>query len=381
MNEIILNSIFLIACGKWMNRKNEIKILVIDDDENLRNTIEAFFEDLEYVVYTADNGRSGIEVFRRKNPDIVLSDLRMPGVDGFEVIDVVRSESEKTPIIVISGIGVMEDALDAIKRGAWEYIMKPIYDMAALEHAVKKSLERAKLIRENEKYQLFLEEMVEERTAELLKEINIRKKAESDLVVSMNRLRQTIDGVVEAIVMAVEIRDRYTAGHQKRVAGLAEAIAREMGIDEDIIDGISVSSKIHDLGKLAVPSEILTKPTRLSETEFDIIKTHAQYGYDILENVEFSWPVAEIVYQHHERIDGSGYPRGLSDGEILLEAKILSVSDVVEAMASHRPYRPSLGIDFALEEIEKNNGKLYDKDVADICLYLLKNGKYELEEQ
>ncbi len=363
-----------------MSENKDIKILVIDDDENLRSTIEAFFEDLEYNIFTADDGKSGIEVFRREKPDIVLSDLRMPGVDGFEVIDVVSSESEKTPIIVISGIGIMEDALDAIKRGAWEYIMKPIYDMGALEHAVKKSLERARLIRENEKYQLFLEEMVEERTAELQKEINTRKKAEGDLVVSMNRLRQTIDGVVEAIVMAVEIRDRYTAGHQKRVAGLAEAISREMGIDQDIIDGISVASKIHDLGKLAVPSEILTKPTRLTETEFDIIKTHAQYGYDILKNVEFSWPVAEIVYQHHERIDGSGYPRGLGNDEILLEAKILSVSDVVEAMASHRPYRPSLGLDFALEEIDINNGKLYDKEVADTCLYLLRNGKYELEE-
>lgn len=362
-----------------MSENKEIKILVIDDDENLRNTIEAFFEDLEYDVYTAEDGKKGIEIFRRESPDIVLSDLRMPGVDGFKVIDVIKNESEKTPIIVISGIGIMEDALDAIKRGAWEYIMKPIYDMGVLEHAVKKSLERSELIRENEKYQLFLEEMVEDRTAELQNEINTRKKAESDLVITMNRLRQTIDGVVEAIVMAVEIRDRYTAGHQKRVASLAEAIAREMGIGSEIIEGISVASKIHDLGKLAVPSEILTKPTMLTETEFDIIKTHAQYGYDILKNVEFSWPVAEIVYQHHERIDGSGYPRGLSNDEILLEAKILSVSDVVEAMASHRPYRPSLGLEDALEEIEKNNGKLYDKEVADICLYLFRNGKYELE--
>jgi putative two-component system response regulator len=362
-----------------MKKNKEIKILVIDDDENLRNTIEAFFEDLEYDVYTADNGKRGIEVFRRENPDIVLSDLRMPGVDGFEVIDVVRNESEKTPIIVISGIGIMEDALDAIKRGAWEYIMKPIYDMGALDHAVKKSLERAELIKENVKYQLFLEEMVEERTVDLRKEINTRKKAEADLVLSMNRLRKTIDGVVEAIVMAVEIRDRYTAGHQKRVAGLAEAIAREMGMDSDVVDGISVAGKIHDLGKLAVPAEILAKPTILSDTEFDIIKTHAQYGYDILKNVEFLWPVAEIVYQHHERIDGSGYPRGLGGDEILLEAKIISVSDVVEAMASHRPYRPSLGLDFALEEIEKNNGKLYDKEVADVCVSLLRSGKYELE--
>ncbi len=362
-----------------MNKNKETKILVVDDDENLRDAIEAFFLDLEYDVYTAENGVEGIDIFRKEKPDIILSDLRMPQVDGFGVIDIVKSESEKTPIIVISGIGIMEEALDAIKRGAWDYIMKPIYDMGALDHAVKKSLERARLIRENEMYQLHLEEMVEARTAELKKEINIREKAESDLVLSMNKLRQTTDSVVEAIVMAVEIRDRYTAGHQKRVAGLAEAIAREMGIDQDIIDGISVASKIHDLGKLAVPTEILTKPVLLTDTEFDIIKTHVQHGYDILKNVEFSWPVAEIVYQHHERIDGSGYPRGLHGDEILLEAKILSVSDVVEAMASHRPYRPSLGMDFALEELDINNGKLYDHVVADTCLYLLRSGKYELE--
>jgi putative nucleotidyltransferase with HDIG domain len=177
----------------------------------------------------------------------------------------------------------------------------------------------------------------------------------------------------------VETRDPYTSGHQTRSANLARAIAMEMGLPEDKIDAIRMAGSIHDIGKLSIPAEILSKPTKLSAIEWLLIKEHAQRGYEILKDVESPWPLAEIVHQHHERMDGSGYPRSLKGEEILIEARILSVADVVEAMASHRPYRPGLGIDAALNEIEKNSGIFYDATVADACLRLFREKGFKLE--
>ena len=178
---------------------------------------------------------------------------------------------------------------------------------------------------------------------------------------------------------AVESRDPYTAGHQNRSADLARAIATEMGLSQDKIDGISMAGSINDIGKLSVPAEILAKPTKLSEIEFPLVKQHALKGYEMLKDVESPWPLAEMVYQHHERMDGSGYPRCLKGDEILMEARILAVADVVESMASHRPYRPALGIDAALAEIENNKGTLYDTDVGDACLRLFREKGFQLE--
>ncbi|MBA4397394.1 MAG: hypothetical protein C0394_08430 [Syntrophus sp. (in: bacteria)] len=163
-----------------------------------------------------------------------------------------------------------------------------------------------------------------------------------------------------------------------RSADLARAIATEMGLPREKIDGIYLAGSIHDVGKLSVPAEIMSKPTKLTNIEFSLIKEHSQRGYEILKDVESSWPLAEIVYQHHERMNGSGYPRNLKGDEILMAARILAVSDVVEAMASHRPYRPALGIDSALEEISKNRGILYDAEAADACLKLFEEKRYRL---
>ncbi|MDD5525545.1 MAG: HD-GYP domain-containing protein [Smithella sp.] len=168
----------------------------------------------------------------------------------------------------------------------------------------------------------------------------------------------------------MESRDPYTAGYQSRSADLARAIATEIGLDQDKIDGIYMAGIVHDIGKIAIPAEILIKPTKLTNIEFSLIKQHSVSGYEILKDVESPWSLAEIVYQHHERMDGSGYPRNLKGDEIIMEARILSVADVVEAMASHRPYRAALGIEAALEEIKKNKGTLYDDAVADACLML-----------
>jgi PAS domain S-box-containing protein/putative nucleotidyltransferase with HDIG domain len=213
----------------------------------------------------------------------------------------------------------------------------------------------------------------------LNEDITMRKQADEERKQSLERLRKALGATIQVMVSAVEMRDPYTAGHQIRSADLARAIAMEMGLPREKIDGIRMAGSIHDIGKLSIPAEILSKPTKLSEIEFSLIKEHARKGFEMLKDVEFPWPLAEIAYQHHERMDGSGYPRNLKGDEILMEARIMAVADVVESMASHRPYRPGLGIDAALEEIEKNKGIFYDNTVADACLRLFREKGFQLK--
>jgi PAS domain S-box-containing protein/putative nucleotidyltransferase with HDIG domain len=196
---------------------------------------------------------------------------------------------------------------------------------------------------------------------------------------SFDRLRNALGGTVRAIASMVETKDPYTADHQRLVGDLARAIATEMGLSNDQVEGLSVAAIIHDIGKVSVPAEILSKPTKLTDLEFSLIKTHVQAGYDILKDIDFPWPVARMVLEHHERINGSGYPQKIRGEDILLEARILAVADVVDAMSSHRPYRPTLGVDAALEEIEKNKGTLYDCAVAETCLKLFREKGYLLK--
>jgi len=216
--------------------------------------------------------------------------------------------------------------------------------------------------------------------AERLGQITQRRQAEETLKNTLESLRKAFGTTIQVMVAAVEVRDPYTAGHQLRVADLARAIATEMGLPQDTIEGIRMAGSIHDIGKLSVPAEILSKPTKLSDIEFSLIKGHARKGYEMLKDIESPWPLAEIVYQHHERMDGSGYPRNLKGDEILMEARIMAVADVVEAMASHRPYRPAVGIDAALKEIEGNRGVLYDADVVDVCLRLFREKGFQFKD-
>jgi HD-GYP domain-containing protein (c-di-GMP phosphodiesterase class II) len=212
-------------------------------------------------------------------------------------------------------------------------------------------------------------------------DITERKQAEDHLKETLESLRRAVDATIQVMVSAVEARDPYTAGHQTRSADLARAIATEMGLSQDQTEGIGIAGSIHDIGKLSIPAEILSKPTKLTEIEYSLIKEHARKGFEILKKVESSWPLAEIVYQHHERMDGSGYPRKLKGEEIIVEARILAVADVVEAMASHRPYRPALGLKAALEEIEKNRAILYDASIVDACLSLFREKGFRFEER
>jgi putative nucleotidyltransferase with HDIG domain len=334
----------------------KIKILTIDDEYLIRETISDYLEDFGYEVIQAENGKKGIDVFRSERPDLILVDLRMPEMDGLDVLSVICKEAPQIPIIMVSGTGILQDAIEAIRKGAWDYVSKPIQDMAVLDYAVNRSLERAQLLRENESYKKHLEEKVLKRTKELEK--------------SNAQLRSTLEDIVESLSILTEKRDPYTSGHQKRVSVIAAMIAREMSLSEEEITAIRFAGQLHDIGKIYVPAEFLSKPTRLDEEEMAVIKKHPTIGYEILKYIQFPWPIAKTIYQHHERMDGSGYPMGLTEPDILMDAKIIAIADVVEAMSSHRPYRPALGVQKALDEIKKNTGKYYCSDCADALFRL-----------
>jgi HD-GYP domain-containing protein (c-di-GMP phosphodiesterase class II) len=210
---------------------------------------------------------------------------------------------------------------------------------------------------------------------------SLHTRHERDLALEKNQqqlvqLQDNLEDTVRAIATIVEMRDPYTSGHQVRVAEVAAAIAKQMRLPDEQVHAIHLAGVVHDLGKIQIPAEILSKPGKLSDLEYLLIKTHPQAGYDILKGIDFPWPIAQMVLQHHERMDGSGYPQGLEGDQIILGARILSVADVVEAMSSHRPYRPGLGVETALEEITRTRGMYYDPQVVDACLALFREQHY-----
>lgn len=212
-----------------------------------------------------------------------------------------------------------------------------------------------------------------------LRDITARKQAEEQIRQGIVRLSKNLEEAVISLASAFEMKDPYTAGHQRRVTDIACAIARKMAIDDEQYQGLRLASLVHDIGKINVPAEILSKPGKLTQPEMDLIRSHSEAGYNILKKINFPWPIAQIVRQHHERLDGSGYPLALMGDEILMEARIIAVADVIEAMASHRPYRPSLGIEKALQEIEANQGILYDEAVVEVCMDLFRSGKFRID--
>ena len=337
-----------------IDTNNKTKILFIDDSSMMCKTISKYLVDTGYIVYTAMNGEEGIEVFYEKKPDIVLTDLKMPVMDGLTVLLNIKRDSPDIPVIIISGQGLIKDVIKALRLGAWDYITKPIEDMNILEYAIQKSLERSRLILKNRGYEKNLQEIVHQRTIEL-EEAN-------------KNLESMVTEIVNSLAVITEKRDPYTAGHQERVSFLAARIAEEMGLSKDKIAGIRIAGMLHDIGKIYVPAEILSKPTKLDHNEMEIIKKHCRVGYEILKNISFPWLIGDIVLQHHERLNGSGYPDSLTEKNILLEAKIIGVADVVEAMSSHRPYRASLGIKKALEEIKGKSKILFCPDCVDACV-------------
>jgi len=214
----------------------------------------------------------------------------------------------------------------------------------------------------------------------LLQDISEKKRDEEKINRYITQLQDAFMNTVEVAMNLSEMRDPYTAGHERRVAEIAVAISAELGFDAQRQQGMRVAGYLHDIGKITIPAEILSKPGKLNDIEYTLIKGHAQASYDVLKNVDFPWPVAQVALQHHERIDGSGYPQGLKGQGIIIEARILAVADVVEAMSSHRPYRAGLGIEKAMAEIERGRGTAYDEEVANACLRLFKEKGYHLPE-
>ncbi|MFH2012498.1 MAG: HD domain-containing phosphohydrolase [Pseudomonadota bacterium] len=344
--------------------KKDVRILVVEDEEPIRNIICQLLEMNDYQCTQAADAKKAKECLNENHFELIISDEIMPGETGLEFLEYALPKYPETKAMMVSAMDNPEIANKAMKVGVYGYLIKP-FRTNELLISVENALHRRRseinelCLREN------LEKMVQERTEELRG--------------ALQKLRKNIDGIIQAVAMTVESRDPYTAGHQKRVADLAYAIASEMKLIEEQVEGTRIAGIVHDLGKVSVPTEILSKPGDLNETEFGLIKGHAETGYNILKNVEFTWPIAEIAYQHHERIDGSGYPLGLFYEDILIEARILGVADVVEAMISHRPYRPALGVDKALDEILKNRGTFYDPDVVDACLNIFKEKGFKFK--
>jgi putative nucleotidyltransferase with HDIG domain len=368
-----------------------------------------------YSVIAARDGVEGLDALTSSRPDLIISDVWMPRLDGYGFCNTVKKDRELAhiPVILLTSLSEPKDIVKGLNAGADYYLTKPYskslllsmvgsiiadrdsaqarngaqtFDVRArgkrerisahpqqvanflfstfenlVFHNEELSRTRQELRSSNDR----LEERIREKTLSLEQEVGERKRANE-------ALKQTLNGTVVALARAVEMRDPYTAGHQMRVSELATRVALELGFSEDRLEGVRVMGLLHDIGKIIVPAEILTKPSKLTDYEFLFIKNHSQAGYDILKEIQFPWPVAAAVFQHHERLDGSGYPLGLSGDRIMMEAKILAVADVTESMSSHRPYRPALGTDAALEEIMGNRAILYAPEAVDALVKILR---------
>lgn len=353
------------------------KILIVDDNREWRENLSEFLIDLGYEVMTAANGEEAIRLIDTEPPDLILSDLLMPGIDGFELCRYVRSldTTPNIPFIFSSGFFPINEQQELSKLlDVEDFFDKPV-EFEQLTEAIERNLSRisgnSKSEEESGDDELFTEAHEELVRSKLWNAVERERRQRERAEALAARLEKNLESLISTVSKAIEARDPYTAGHERRVAKLACAMAEEMGLPANQITGIRYGSLIHDIGKIHLPSELLAKPSKLTPIEFEVIKTHAEVGYRILEGIDFPWPIAEIAYQHHERIDGSGYPQGLRGDTFILDARIVAVADVTEAMASHRPYRPALGIDAAIEEIKAHRGTFYDPAAVDACLSVL----------
>jgi len=341
------------------------KIMVVDDEKSIRKTFEYFLKNDGHEVYLAEDTNTAKNISLVQDLDLVITDIIMPKSTGIELLKEIKSKNPDIPVIIMTGEPTVETAKEAVKRDAHDYLIKPVSKGNLLKatayalEAKKLKDEKAKLEQEKAKYSQNLELLVQKKTVELQKAVN---------------------GTIETIAKILEKKDPYTAGHVARVGSIALAIAKKMELSIEQQKRIYFSGNLHDIGKLLIASEILSKPGKLSPGEFEVIKEHVQNGYELTKDIKLPWQVSDIILQHHERIDGSGYPNGLKGNEIQLGAKILAVADVIEAMTAHRPYRAGFGIDVALDEIKNNAGKLYDKEVSDNAIELFEKDKFNFKE-
>ena len=319
-----------------------LKALILEDCEDDRYLLERALRKagLDIASTWVDCRGAFIAALEGSRPDVILADCNLPDIDGAGALEIAARMHPAAPVVLVTGGLSDDDAAELLRAGAQDYVLKD--RLARLGPAVMAAIERA--------------------------------GAQARQLADAARLKEAFYATIQAITRTMEKRDPYTAGHQERVAELAEAIGREMGLPTDRLEGLRVGAHIHDIGKVYVPSEILNRPGRLSPTEFALIQAHPEIGHDIVKDVDFPWPVARMILEHHERMDGSGYPRGLKGDAILLEARVIGVADVFEAMTSHRPYRPALGRTAALAEISARRGTHFDPLAVDAFLRVAGRG-------
>jgi len=395
-------------------------VLIVEDSLTQAQQLRFILEENGFDVRQATDGEEGLQMAREHHPQIVISDIMMPLMNGYEMCRAMKDDDtlQNVPVILLTVLSDHRDIINGLMAGADNFIIKPYNEdylvsrvqymlansriasteksqmavqiqfdgqqhsitadrlqilnllLSTYDMAVQKNTELSEAQAQLQALNEDLERRVEERTESLKKEISERKKAEVLLESNYKKMSDLFDAVVHALGHVVEMKDRYTAGHQRRVSWLSVAIAEQMGFSRDQIETIRIAALLHDIGKISVPSEILNKPGVLSDCDIGIVRIHPEAGYRLLREIDFGLPVAEVVAQHHERMDGSGYPDGISD-DILPEARVLAVADVVEAISSDRPYRPKKGLSEAVSFISEKKGTLFDEQVVDACLDLV----------
>ena len=340
-----------------MQTKNSLILIVDDNSTNIDLLVGSLKGD--YRLGIAKNGFKAIDYALKYLPDLILLDVMMPEMNGYEVCKRLKDDSstKNIPIIFITALTETAHKTKGFEIGGVDYITKPFHS-DEVKARVKTHISLKKMRETLKNQNIVLEERVKEKTAEI---------------------QQMLSATIQTMAVMVDVRDPYTAGHQRRVSQLSCAIAEKLFLSEDIIHTIKIAGILHDIGKIRIPTSIINRPGKLLDVEFQMIKIHPQVGYDILKNIPSPWPFAKAVLQHHEKLDGSGYPARLKDDEIMLEAKILTVADVAEATSSFRPYRPAFDIDYALEELLKGKDKLYYGKAVDACIELFKKDNFKFD--
>lgn len=333
-------------------------VLHIDDAQLIRLSVGDYLRDNGYDVQEAASAREGLSMLKTKQPDIVITDLRMPKDDGQDVIAAIKQSSADIPVIVLSGTSRTDEIIRLLRNGAWDFIPKPVLEMNVIRTSIETALSDVRARRE----QLRI-------IADLQREVFQLRHERRTL---HRQLKRTMDTTVGTLGVIVAHKDPYTAGHNERVARIAVQVAQTMGLDEKRVETLRLAAILHDIGKVAVPAAILNKPDRLTPEENAKVRLHAETGYEILQSLPFSGPVAEIVRQHHERYDGSGYPRGLTGEKILLEARILAVVDIYEALTANRPYRKAMPHTYTLGYIARHSASLLCPECVRAFLVTLK---------
>ena len=340
------------------------RILVVDQEPYTRAVIATMLEKSNYLPVLATDGHEAMAHIEQDAPfDVVLSDIMIHGVDGIGLLDKLREIHPDTPMVMVTAMQDVSIAISAMRRGAYDYLLKP-FAREQLLATIERALDYRRLVQQNSMYRQNLEELVSART-EMLRQ-------------AIHDLERSYDITLEALGDALDLKDAETEGHSKRVTAYTIALARHMGVPEPQMRIVARGAFLHDIGKMAIPDAILLKPGRLDSGETSIMREHCLRGYQILRKIPFLSDAAEIVYSHQEHFDGSGYPRGLKDKQIIEEARIVAVADTVEAMVSHRPYRSSQGLEAALTQIRADAGTKLDAAVVAACCRLFESGRFSV---